>query len=116
MFWIYLMSSISLLLVPKPETYIYELRLREAFQNKMAWSSKEHQIQQDHLSYLDSLTRIGKLRLGGILDQELDSHTGFVLLHVSNYEEAHAIALHDPAVEKGMMKAKIRTVNIYFEK
>ena len=96
-------------LMPGPTekaTYLYELRLRDRYSHQVDWNEKERSIQQAHLAYLDSLTQIGKIQLGGILDQGLDTHTGFVLLKVNSFEEAQAITLMDPAIQEGLNGSK----------
>ncbi len=95
-------------------TFVYELKLRLPFSHVSDWTEKEHAIQKAHVAYLDSLQQQGKIALGGIVDQGLEHHTGFVFLNVTAFEEAHHIAMEDPSVKTGMMTAHIRPVRIYF--
>ncbi len=103
------------IMAQKQSTFIYELTLFEPYQHRSQWSEKEHQIQQSHVAYLDSLTKAGKVQLAGIMEQGLEGHRGFVLLNTSGYEEARKILNEDPSVKNGMMKASLRSVNIYFK-
>ena len=98
------------------KTFLYEISLYESFRHSSSWSEKEHQIQKEHINYLDSLTKENKLQIAGIVEQGLEGHTGLILLTTNSYEEAQEIALNDPSVKKGMMSARIRPVTIYFRK
>lgn len=98
------------------KTFIYELTLYEQYKNPSNWGNKEKKTQQEHISYLDSLTNAGKLEIAGIIDQGLDNQSGFIILTIDSYEQAHEIVLNDPSVKKGMMSAKLRPVNIYFKR
>jgi len=97
------------------KTFIYEITLYEQYKNSANWSEKEKAIQQEHISYLDSLTKVGKLQIAGIIDQGLDSHMGFIILTVNTYEQAYEIAMNDPSIRKGMMSVRLRPINIYFK-
>ena len=107
---------ISTMSLQAQHTFIYELRLFERFRHRSQWSQKEHAIQQEHVAYLDSLTKAGKLQLAGIIDQGLENHTGFVILTTDSYEEALEISQHDPSIKQGMMTAHLLSINIYFRK
>ena len=97
------------------KTFIYEITLLEQFKHPSQWGDREKNIQREHLSYLDSLTKSGALQMAGIMDQGLEEHTGFIILTTTNYQEAHNITQADPSVREGMMTAKLRPVNIYFK-
>lgn len=96
--------------------FVYELELLEPYQYQALWTEREQAIQKEHLAYLDSLTQSGTLELAGITDQGLADHLGLVILRVDDYETAKTIALADPSVKKGMMKTRIRPMNIYFRR
>ncbi len=103
--------------IAQPEqTFIYKLQLFERFQSKSSWTDREHAIQQQHISYLDSLTKVGQLEIAGIGDQGLMEQTGLVILKVDSFEKVQEIISHDPSVHKGMMFANIRPMTIYFKK
>lgn len=96
--------------------FIYEIKLFEQFQHKSRWTDKEHQIQKEHLAYLDSLTKAGTIEMAGIQSQGLSEHKGIILLNVKDYEEAKAIAMNDPSVKDGMMTVSIFSFTTYFKK
>lgn len=98
------------------KTFMYEITLFEQFRNPINWSEKEKNIQKEHISYLDSLTRNGKIAIAGIVDQSLENQTGLIILSVDNYEQAEEILLNDPSIKKGMMSARLKPINIYFRK
>lgn len=96
--------------------FVYEIKLFEQFQHKSRWTDKEHQIQKEHLAYLDSLTKAGTIEMAGIQSQGLSDHKGIILLNVKDYEEARAIAINDPSVKDGMMTVSIFSFTTYFKK
>ncbi|MCF6270800.1 MAG: YciI family protein [Melioribacteraceae bacterium] len=104
------------IMAQKQKTFIYEITLFEQFRNSINWSEKEKNIQQEHIVYLDSLTKNGKIEIAGIVDQSLENQTGIIILSVDNYEQAKEIVLNDPSIKKGMMSARLKPINIYFRK
>lgn len=96
--------------------FIYEITLFEQFQHKSRWTEKEHQIQKEHLAYLDSLTKTGTIEMAGIQSQGLAEHKGIILLNVKDYEEANAVAANDPSVKDGMMTVSIYSFTTYFKR
>jgi uncharacterized protein YciI len=77
---------------------------------------KRKNIQQEHLAYLDNLTKIGRIEIAGIVDQSLENQTGIIILTVDNYEQAEEVLLNDPSIKKGMMYARLKPITIYFRK
>jgi len=98
------------------KTFMYEITLFEQFRSPINWSEKEKTIQQEHIAYLDSLTKNAKIEIAGIVDQHLENQTGIIILSVDNYEQAEEIVLNDPSIKEGMMYARLRPINIYFRK
>ena len=98
------------------QTFLYEINLLDPFRHRSTWSDREHQIQNEHIAYLDSLTKGGQLEIAGIIDQGLENHTGLIILTTDSYEAARQIVAEDPSVKKGMMSARLRPVHIYFRK
>ncbi|MFI0430853.1 YciI family protein [Mariniflexile sp. HMF6888] len=96
------------------ETFLYRLELLEKFKTKNQWKDKEHNIQKEHVAYLDSLTNEKKIIVAGITEQGLKNHEGLVILRVESYEEALTIVKNDPSVKHGMMTADIEKFNVYF--
>ncbi|CCG53607.1 Hypothetical protein precursor [Flavobacterium indicum GPTSA100-9 = DSM 17447] len=95
--------------------FVYEIKLYEQFQHKSRWSEKEHQIQEKHLVYLDSLSKAGTIEMAGIQNQGFADHKGIILLNVNDFEEAKSIALNDPSVKEGMMTMSIYTFTTYYK-
>ena len=102
------------MLAQKQSTYIYELTLFEQYRHRAMWTDREREIQQRHVSYLDSLEESESLKLAGIIDQNTHGHTGFVILETDSYEKAFEIVQNDPSIKEGMMSAKLRRIDIYF--
>lgn len=103
-------------IMAKPhKTFIYEITLFDQYKHQSMWTEKEHEIQKEHIAYLDSLTKAGSLQLAGIADQGLAQHTGFIVLTTDSYKEAKNIALNDPSVKGGMMSVSLRPITIYFK-
>ncbi|MEL7422013.1 MAG: YciI family protein [Bacteroidota bacterium] len=98
------------------QSFLYEITLFESFRHRSTWGDREHQIQKEHIAYLDSLTRASQLEIAGIVDQGLENHTGLIILTADNYEAARQIIDNDPSVKMGMMSARLRPVHIYFRK
>ncbi len=96
------------------KTFVYELTLFESYRHRALWTEREHAIQKEHVAYLDSLEESGALLLAGIVDQNLENHTGFVILRTPEYAQASEIVQHDPSIREGMMSARLRPINIFF--
>ena len=100
----------------RKETFLYELELLEKFKIRAQWTHKEHEVQNAHVHYLDSLTKSGKIFLAGIKQQGLKDHMGLVILNVDTYKEAMEIVQNDPSIKLGMMTGSIEKFNIFFHK
>ncbi|MBK9936327.1 MAG: hypothetical protein IPP05_19960 [Cytophagaceae bacterium] len=60
------------------------------------------------------LQKSGSLQIAGIIDQDLENHTGIIILTTNNYMKTK-VALNKPSVKEGMMSVVIRPINIYFK-
>ncbi len=98
------------------KTFIYEITLYEPYKNVSQWSDRERNIQERHLTYLDSLTKKGDLEIAGIVDPSLENQTGLIILSVDTYEQAQQIVVEDPSIKEGMMSARLRPIHIYFRR
>ena len=98
------------------QTFLYEITLFDRYKHKSMWTEREHNIQKEHIAYLDSLTHNGVLQMAGIIEQGLENHKGMIILETESYEQAKKIATSDPSVLNGMMSVQIRPINIYFRK
>ena len=96
-------------------TFVYEITLYEKFKHPTSWGEREHQIQKQHLRYLEELTQSGKLKIAGIINQGLEDQIGFIILNASTFEEAKKVAMNDPSVKNGMMSVRLLPLNVYFE-
>jgi len=110
-----ILLTLTTSIMAQQKTFIYEITLYEQYKNSVNWSEKEKEIQQEHIVYLDSLTKSGHLQLAGIIEQGLENQTGFIILTTSDYDKAMEIVQNDPSVKKGMMSVILRPVNIYFK-
>lgn len=116
LFTVFILNLPFTIMAQNNSSYLYELKLRTQFAHQNNWTEKEKFIQNQHIQYLDSLTKKGVLEMGGIIDQGLENHLGVVILNVHSFEEARKIALNDPSVKEGMMTAHIRPLQIYFRR
>ena len=97
------------------KTFLYEITLFDQFKHPSMWTEREHNIQTQHIAYLDSLSKSGALQIAGIMDQGLENHTGLIILETDDYETAKTIASNDPSVKKGMMSVRLKPIHIYFK-
>ena len=66
-------------------TYLYEIKLFKQFKHKAMWSKREHSIQERHIQYLKELTKKGKLKLAGIIAENVNSQQGLIILTTRSY-------------------------------
>ena len=109
-----LFITLTTITMKAQETFVYHLKLLEKYKVKNHWTEKEHEIQKEHVAYLDSLTDKKKLIIAGISEEGLKNQKGLVLLRVKDYQEALSIVQNDPSIRQGMMTADIQQFNIYF--
>jgi len=56
----FILTSLTML-AQKQSTFIYELTLFESYKHRAMWTDRQREIQQEHVSYLDSLEEQGAL-------------------------------------------------------
>jgi uncharacterized protein YciI len=87
--------------------FIYTLKPIPRLQHEENWTEKENEIVGRHFSKLQQLLQEGKLILAG-RTLPLDETTfGIVILEVDSEEEARDLMEQDPAVQEGMMTARL---------
>jgi uncharacterized protein YciI len=87
--------------------FIYVLQLVPSLLIEENWTSHEEKLVDDHFKRLQYLLNTGKLILAGKTDGMDESTFGIVILEVETRQEAEQIMLSDPAVDGGLMTAKL---------
>lgn len=84
----------------------YFLVLLKPGENRQQNEAEANIIQTKHLSHMDSLANLGKIKLAGPIsgDGEL---SGIVVYNVSSLEEATQLANQDPAIIAGRLIAEV---------
>ncbi len=85
--------------------FIYFLELIPHYLISSNWTDIEDAIIEEHFNKLQNLLNEGKLILAGRTLTEAPN--GIVILEVNSLEEARELMENDPAVKKGLMKAKL---------
>lgn len=96
----------------RKQQFIYILKLIPRLLDARNWTNKEEQIVEEHFKNLEKLLSEQKLLLAG-KTEGLDENTfGIVILETESEEEARKIMEDDPAVKKGIMKARLHPYRI----
>lgn len=85
----------------------YFMVFLESGDNRDHTESEVTEIQSAHLTYLDSLAKIGIIQISGPFgdDQQV---RGISIYRTSDFETAKALAEGDPAVKAGRLKVRVR--------
>ena len=93
--------------MPELEEYLY---LIQPMRVEMLWAGptpQEAEIVSQHFSYLEALTDQGIVILAGRTLNTDESSFGIVIFKAESEEAARVIMNDDPAVEAGVMRAKL---------
>ncbi len=86
--------------------FIYVLKLIPKLIKEEAWTKVDHEIVEEHFSYLQVLEKAGKLILAGRTTLESEDNFGLVIIKCTE-TEATDIMNDDPALKKGIMTATL---------
>ena len=90
----------------KPQ-FIYLLKLIPRLLDQQNWTSREEAIVETHFQYLKKLTESGTMILVG-RTQQMDEETfGIAVYEAASEDDARKIMENDPAVQGGIMTAKL---------
>jgi uncharacterized protein YciI len=87
--------------------FLYTLKLISRLQKVDAWTKEDETIVATHFNNLKKLTEEGIVVLAGRTLREDPGDFGIVILDVEDEEEARKLMETDPAVEQGIMTAKL---------
>ncbi len=91
----------------KKEQFVYLLELVPRLHDDNNWTEQDEDIVERHFIRLKNYTDEGKVVLAGrTLNQASDSF-GLVIFEAESEEEARKFMMADPAVEEGIMTAKL---------
>ena len=97
------------------KSFIYELKLKPAYQDQSTWTTKEQTTQKAHVDYLDSLYKQGIIILGGIQNHKNPNQVGLVFLNNVTKKQAILIMQNDPSIQQNMMGGRIVPFTVFFE-
>ena len=87
--------------------FIYVLKLIPRLLDQQNWTPREEAIVETHFQYLKGLTEAGTMILVG-RTQQMDEETfGIAIFEAPSEEVARQIMENDPAVQGGIMTAKL---------
>ena len=87
--------------------FIYVLKLIPRLLDQKSWTPREERIVETHFQYLKELTEAGTIILVG-RTQQMDEETfGIAIFEAATEEDARRIMENDPAVQGGIMTAKL---------
>ena len=96
--------------------FIYILTLSEKFQYPAHWTNEENQTLDKHFLYLKGLFESGVMKHVGRTDLNYgdDNLNGYAIFESESEELAREIMQNDPAVQGGIMSAKLLPYKIVF--
>ena len=90
----------------KPQ-FIYVLKLIPSLLDERNWTPREEATVETHFQYLKRLSEAGTMILVG-RTQQMDEETfGIAVFEAASQEDARRIMENDPAVQGGIMTAKL---------
>ena len=97
------------------QEFIYLLRVKRLEMLTENPLPQEDASLQRHFSYLQKLTKEGRVRLAGRTSNNDASTFGLVILTAASRQEAAELMAADPAVAEGVMSADLYPFRIAFE-
>lgn len=96
--------------------FIYILTLNEKFQYPAHWTNEENQTLDKHFLYLKKLFENGTMKHVGRTDLQYghEDLNGYAIFETESEEHANEIMRNDPAVQGGIMSAKLLPYKIVF--
>jgi uncharacterized protein len=92
---------------PKPQQFVYVLRVAPAFQEAGKWTQKENEAVGKHFARLADATKQGKVIFAGRTTEPLDATFGLVVFEAENEVAARQFMESDPAIVAGVMSATL---------
>ena len=87
--------------------FICVLKLIPSLLDQRNWTSHEEEIVETHFQYLKGLTETGTMILVGRTQPMNEETFGIAIFEAASEEDAHRIMENDPAVQGGIMTAKL---------
>jgi uncharacterized protein len=100
---------------PQEKQWLYHIQPTRFEMVKSGPTPEEGAAMQGHVKYLTELTASGTLILAGRTHNEDESMFGIVIFRAPDEEAARKIMNGDPAVAKGVMKAKLFPYAVAFK-
>ena len=94
--------------------YVYVLELIPRLHNDNNWTELDEDIVKRHFIRLKKYTEAGKVILAGRTLNQASESFGLVVFEASSEEEALEFMNGDPAVEEGIMTAKLFPYRVAF--
>lgn len=95
------------------ETYIYTLKLKEAYHDQTTWNKEVYEIIETHYNRLKNDFEIGRvINVGKTKDVIIGF--GFVLFNASTLAEANKYMNEDEAILKGMKTGACFSYRVVF--
>ena len=91
----------------KKKQFVYVLSLVPRLYDDSAWSKTDEDIVDRHFVRLKNYTKEGKVVLAGRTLNNASESFGLVIFEAASKEEAYEFMMGDPAVEEGIMIAKL---------
>ncbi len=92
---------------PKPQQFVYVLRVAPAFHEAGKWTQKENEAVGRHFARLSEATKLGKVIFAGKTSEPLDATFGLVVFEAESEAAARQFMESDPAVVAGVMSATL---------
>ena len=89
------------------DSYLYLLRPTRPEMLSAGPTETEAAIVQRHFEYLQRLAAAGSVEIAGRTTEDNEDTLGIVILHAPSEAAAQAIVDADPAVEAGVMSARL---------
>jgi uncharacterized protein len=92
---------------PKPQQFVYVLRVAPAFHEAGKWTPKENEAVGRHFARLAEATKQGKVIFAGRTTEPLDATFGLVVFEAESEAAARQFMDSDPAIVAGVMSATL---------
>jgi len=92
---------------PKPQQFVYVLRVSPPFHDPGKWTSQENDAVGRHFARLAEATKSGRVIFAGRTNEALDRTFGLVVFEADDEASARQFMESDPAVLSGVMSATL---------
>ncbi len=101
---------------PKPQQFVYVLRVAPAFHDAGKWTPKENDAVGRHFARLAEATKLGKVIFAGRTSEALDATFGLVVFEAENEAAARQFMDTDPAIVAGVMSATLHPYSLVLQR